>query len=330
MKEIRLGTIGHGVIVHSILDNVEKIDGIRCEAVYSRTYEAGLALAATYNVKKVYTDMEQFLRDPDIDAVYIATPNLIHYEQTKRALLAGKHVICEKPFCTKVKDAEELVELAKKSHLMLIEAVPTTFLPNYVALKKLIPEIGKIKLVQANYSQYSSRYDKLQEGEVPNIFNPKYAGGCLMDINFYNVYLNIALFGMPKYASYYPNLWKNPQIDTSGMVMMRYPDFVSVSVGAKDTWGINFFQIEGEEGYIYISGGSNGITSIRLVTKELEKEVNFQDCDDRWFYEVQELSKILNEKNMNRVEENNKITVNTVCLMERIRKDAGIIFPGDN
>ena len=77
-----------------------------------------------------------------------------------------------------------------------MEAVPTTYLPNFEILKESLGKIGKIKLVQGNFSQYSSRYDAFLRGEMPNIFNPDFAGGCLMDINFYNVYLNVALFGM--------------------------------------------------------------------------------------------------------------------------------------
>ena len=105
MNEVRLGTIGSGVIVRSILDAVKRTDGIRLTAVYSRTEEKGRALAQDYGAEKVYTDMDEFLSSNAINTVYIATPNLLHYEQAKKALLAGKHVICEKPFCTRLDQA---------------------------------------------------------------------------------------------------------------------------------------------------------------------------------------------------------------------------------
>ena len=282
MEEIRLGTIGSGVIVHSVLDGVQRTEGIRLAAVYSRSEEKGEALAKEYGAAKVYTDMDAFLQDGEVNVVYIATPNLLHYQQAKAALLAGKHVICEKPFCTKAEQAGELVALAKEKHLFLVEAAPTTFLPNFEVLKQNLPKIGKIKLVLANYSQYSSRYDKLLQGEIPNIFNPEFAGGCLMDINFYNVYLNVALFGKPQEAVYYPNLF-NGLIDTSGVVMLRYDGFVSQCAGAKDTWGVNFFQIEGEQGYIYIKDGSNGLAEVKVVTKTSEECLNEQSDPDRWY-----------------------------------------------
>ena len=329
MKEIRLGTIGSGFIVHNILDAVKPVDGIRCVAVYSRTTEKGQPLAEKYGVEKVYTDMDAFLADEEINCVYVASPNLLHYEQTKKALLAGKHVLCEKPFCSKLEQAKELVSIAKEKGLFLMEAVPTTYLPNYLVLKENLAKIGKIKLVQGNFSQYSSRYDAFLRGEMPNIFNPEFAGGCLMDINFYNVYLNVALFGLPKRAVYFPNIAEIAKVDTSGVLIMQYDDFVSENVGAKDTWGENFFLIEGEKGYIYADGGSCSLRNLRVVTKESEETFWGQEDDERWAYEMKYLTKLLLADDYETIYKKLEITLGAVEVMEQARKDAGIYFPGD-
>ena len=328
MKEIRLGTIGSGVIVHSILDNVKRTDGIKLEAVYSRSREKGDKLAAEYGCGKVYTDMDAFLADENVNLVYIATPNLLHYEQAKKALLAGKHVLLEKPFTTKAEHARELAQIAKEKHLFLVEAAPTGFLPNFAILKEELGKIGKIKLVMSNYSQYSSRYDAVLRGEKPAIFDPDYAGGCLMDINFYNVLLNILLFGKPKAAKYHANRFPGLS-DTSGVMVMEYDGFVSTNAGAKDTWGVNFFQIEGEKGYIYIENGSNGIKSVRTVTKTGDDTYNAQPDPDRWFYEIQKLTELLLADDYDSVYKRLDLTLATVEIMESARKEAGILFPGD-
>ena len=328
MEEIRLGTIGSGVIVHSVLGNVLKTPGIRLTAVYSRSREKGDALAAEFGAEKVYTDMDAFLADENTNFVYIATPNLLHYPQAKKALLAGKNVILEKPFCTTADHARELVTLAREKGLFLIDAVPTAFLPNLEVLKEALPKIGKIKLVQANYSQYSSRYDLLLKGEMPNIFNPEFAGGCLMDINFYNLYLNIALFGKPQSAMYYPNIYPGAA-DTSGIVVMNYDGFVSESAGAKDTWGVNFFQIEGETGYIYVAGGSNGLAEVRVVTKTSDETINRQSDPDRWFYEVQNLTALVLADDDTASEARQAGMLKVMAVLETVRRNAGISFPGD-
>ena len=327
MKEIRLGTIGSGVIVHNILDNVQKTEGIRLVAVYSRSMEKGKALAQTYGAGKVYTDMDAFLRDEEVNFVYIATPNLLHYEQAKKALLAGKNVILEKPFCTKAEHAKELVRIAKEHNLFLVDAVPTAYLPNLEVLKRELTHIGKIKLVMTNYSQYSSRYDNLLRGELPNVFRPEFGGGCLMDINFYNVYLNIALFGKPQEAVYFPNLFCG-QIDTSGVVLMRYDGFVSQNAGAKDTWGVNFIQIEGEQGYIYVSGG-NGLETIRVVTKNSDETYNEQTDPNRWSYEVRSVTEQVLKDDYEAVYSKLDTMLEVIETLETVRTKAGILFPGD-
>ena len=328
MDEIRLGTIGSGKIVHSILDNVKKTAGIRLAAVYSRSEEKGKALAEEYDCDRVYTDMEAFLADDSINTVYVATPNLFHYEQTKMALLSGKNVICEKPFVPKLSQARELAELAKEKRLFLVEAAPTSFLPNYGILQRELPRVGRIKLVLSNYSQYSSRYDAVLSGEKPTVFDPQFAGGCFMDINFYNVYLNVALFGKPVRSVYYPNIYPGLS-DTSGSMLMQYDGFVSQNAGAKDTWGVNFFQIEGERGYIYIENGSNGIARVRIVTKDSDEILNEQENTDRLFYEVQELTRLFRSENYEEIYERLDVTLSVVEVMESARKAAGIYFPGD-
>lgn len=328
MEKVRLGTIGSGVIVHSILDNVRRTEGISLAAVYSRSEEKGRALAEEYGCGRVYTDMDAFLADEDVNTVYIATPNLLHYPQAKRALEAGKHVICEKPFVTRAWQARELMALAEEKGLLLVEAAPTSFLPNYEALRAALPSLGRIKLVLANYSQYSSRYDKLLAGELPNIFNPAYAGGCLMDINFYNVYLTVALFGAPAEARYLANLFDG-KYDTSGVAELRYEGFTASCAGAKDTWGVNAYQIEGEQGYLYVTGGSNGLAQLRVVTKTEEKTVDLQPDPDRWYYEVQALSALYRAEDRAALRARQETTLAVVETLEKLRASALIVFPGD-
>lgn len=327
MQEIRLGTIGSGVIVHSVLDNAVKTEGVKLEAVYSRSQEKAEELAGHYGAKKTYTDMEEFLADKDINTVYIATPNLLHYPQAKAALSAGKNVICEKPIVTRYAHAEELFKAASTKRLLLVEAAPTMFLPNYRLLCETLPEIGRVKLVMSNYSQYSSRYDAVLRGEKPNIFNPEIAGGCLMDINFYNILLNTALFGRPKHAKYYPNIYPG-LADTSGVFVMQYDGFVSANSAAKDTWGINHFTIEGEKGYIRAEE-PNGLKSVRVVTRSGDETYNLQDNTDRWKYEVEELVRLMLSEDYFDLNEMLSVSLETVRVMESARLDAGIKFPND-
>ena len=198
MKEVCLGTIGSGPIVHHILDNVQKVEGVSLKAVYSRTIERARQLGDEYGCTNVYSSLEKMLGDESVNTVYVASPNILHYEQAKQALLAGKHVWCEKPFTTTLAQAEELISIAEEKGLYLIEAAPPMFVPNFKLLKMYLPKVGRVRLVLGSYSQYSSRYDNLKNGELPNIFNPALATGCLMDLGIYCVYPALDLFGLPE------------------------------------------------------------------------------------------------------------------------------------
>lgn len=328
MKDIRIGTIGSGEIVEHILSAVEQTKGIVCKAVYSRTTDKGEALAQKFNVEKVYTCLEELFSDDEIDYIYIASPNNLHFEHARAALLAGKNVLCEKPFTSTVKEAEELINLAKERELFIYEAIVTMYLPNFTILKEQLAKIGRMRLLMCNYSQYSSRYDKLRNGQVTNVFSREFAGGCLQDINFYNVYFTVSLFGMPQKIEYYPNQHENG-IDTSGIIILKYADFVASLSGAKDTWGVNFAQLEGEDGYIYIKNGSNGLEQIEVNTKESQNLYNEQTHTDRWLYEISNLVPVLQKQDWEDCYQRLELTLHVVKVIETARKSAEIYFPAD-
>ena len=311
-----------------MLNGVKRTEGIALEAVYSRTEEKGRKLAEEYGVDKVYTDLDAMLADGAVNFVYVASPNSLHYEQCRRALLAGKNVICEKPFCTSGKQVRVLMNLAKERDLFLIDATPTAFLPNFDIVRQNLGKVGRLRVVQTSYCQYSSRYDQVLAGEMTNMFNPAFAGGCLNDINYYNVYFNVALFGKPEDAIYWPNICPTG-VDSSGIALLRYPDFVCECTGAKDTWGVNTVQVQGEKGYIFVEGGSNGITGVRVVTKTSEEQFNLQPDPDRWYYEVQNLTRLVLADDYDALYARLEDAANVIDVIEMIRKRAGIIFPMD-
>lgn len=126
---MNIGILGTGSIARTMAAEFAKVPAFRCEAVCSRQQATGEALAQQFGIPKVYTDYDAMLADPDIELVYIATPNSLHYAQTKAALLAGKNVLCEKPFVPTVAEADELIALAKEKHLFLFEAITTATTP---------------------------------------------------------------------------------------------------------------------------------------------------------------------------------------------------------
>ena len=154
---MKIGTIGSGFIVRTILSKVAVTEGMECAAVYSRTYETGRKLADDFGVQKVYTDLDALCSDPELDFIYVASPNSLHYAHVKLALEHGKNVMCEKPFVPTAAEADELIALAKAKDLYLIEMITTLYHPHFAWVKEQLSNVGKLQMVNATFCQYSSR-----------------------------------------------------------------------------------------------------------------------------------------------------------------------------
>lgn len=255
---MKLAVVGTGNIVKKFLYGVSKSEGLVCDAVCSRREETAQHFietcdSLTEGQVRIFTDYEALLADPQISLIYVGLPNSLHYDYTKRALLAGKNVICEKPFTVTAAETKELSELAKNRRLFLFEAITTRNLPNYRLIREKLPALGRIRMVQCNFSQYSSRYDEYLAGGNPNVFNPEYAGGAWNDLNIYNLHFVMGLFGKPESGIYRANFGANG-IDVSGAALLTYDGFQAVCVAAKDSASPNFAMIQGEKGYLLVDG----------------------------------------------------------------------------
>ncbi len=269
---LKLACVGTSSITAQTLAAVSKISEIEAYAIYSRE----LGKAKAFNLTKAYDDYALMLANPKIDVVYIASPNILHFKHAKQALLAGKHVVLEKPFVQTYAEAEELFECAENHDCLLFEAITTIHNVNFRHIKNNYQALGPIRHFYANYSQYSARYTKYLAGEISNIFNPAYAGGALGDINIYNVHLALGLFGRPQELKYYPNRGFNG-VDSSGVVVLSYPGFHALCFGAKDCDGENGIYLQGEQGHLsakpesrYLGEVTSNVNSLVCPWPELE------------------------------------------------------------
>ena len=219
---MRYGVIGTGWIAKSFIDGARMLCNADFAAVYSRTEESGGKFANENTIPTVYTDINEFAKG-DFEAVYIASPNKLHYEQSKLMLESGKHVVCEKPITVEPEELEELQILAKKNGLVYIEAIMYMFNPARDLLRDSVGKIGRITSVHFDFSQLSSKYPAYIEGKLPNIFNPALATGCLMDLGIYCVYPALDLFGMPEKITACASFMESGA-DGSGNAVLLYSD----------------------------------------------------------------------------------------------------------
>ena len=321
---MNLGILGTGMIANIMVPEFQRCDAFRCAAVFSRTAEKGSALAAKFHIPKVYTALEDLLADPEIDMVYVASPNSVHYSQTRAALLAGKHVICEKPFTPTLAEARELAELARERQLLLFEAITTAHHPNYGRIRQQLPALGPVKMVLASFCQFSSRYPALLEGRVAPAFDPACCGGALMDLNLYNIHFVVGLFGPPAGIHYYPNRHKNG-VDTSGLLVLEYPGFVCQCAAAKDSALSNSIQIAGEAGYIRMPSAGSNCQQVELHLRGREPEITAYP-ENPWHYEVQDLGRLIRNRDYDTCYALLDTTLQVVDVLEKARRDAGLPY----
>lgn len=328
---MRLGICGTGMIVNEgALPALKNVPEIKKSAIFARPHskEKAEKLARENSIEKVYTDYDELLNDDEINFVYIGLINSVHFEYTKKALAAGKNIIVEKPFATAAAEVQEIKNIAEEKNLYVFEAVTTLNLPNFFAIKEKISELGKIRAIQANYSQYSSRYDKYLQGEVAPAFDPKLFGGALYDINIYNLNFIIGLFGEPEEVNYIPNIGFNG-IDTSGVAILKYKDFFAAAVGAKDSASPNFINIQGEKGYIKTFGNPNELNEFEISLRGTNKteKYSLNKFSHRMVHEFKNFAEIYREKNFDKMRQGLEISLAVMKTAETARKKAGIISP---
>lgn len=261
---MKLAILGTGKIVEEVLPVLKEINGIELSAILStpRSIEKAEQLAELYAISQASSDYDSILANPDVDTVYVALPNHLHYDYAKKALLAGKHVICEKPFTLTLAEFEDLAKIAEQKNCILLEAITNQYLGNFASIKANLAKLGDIKIVECNYSQYSSRYDAFKRGEIAPAFDPAKGGGALRDLNIYNIHLVVGLFGKPERVQYLANMERG--VDTSGILIMDYGNFKAACIGAKDCSADIKSTIQGNKGSIAVLGPTNSMPELSL------------------------------------------------------------------
>ena len=321
---MKIGVIGSGFIVDVFVKTSKLINDFKLVGIWGRHKKK------LENFKDDFeyytTNLEKLLNDENIDVVYIALPNSLHYKYAMKALKHGKHVICEKPFTVYYKDAKKLIDYAEKNNLIIFEAITTLHNPMYQKMKKLIKKLGDIKIVEANFSQYSRRYDRFKNGEILPVFNRKLAGGALLDLNVYNIHYVVGMFGKPKKVQYFPNMERG--VDTSGVLVMDYGKFKASLIAGKDCSSDNHVSIQGNKGYLRCNTTSSRCGAYTLNLNGQEPATVYDQDEEfaAWIHEMKEVNRIYKKKDFNKAREYNENTLLVAKVLEDALKSAKIKY----
>ena len=315
---MKLGIIGSGMIVKDFLSFAHELPEIKLEAITARNIENLKDLQSKYNIKNIYTDTDLCLENKEIDTIYVAVPNNLHYTVAKKALEAGKNVICEKPFTLKYDEAVELFGIAEDKGLILIEAITNQYQKNYLDIKDNIDNIGEIRLVECNFSQLSSRYEAFKNGVIAPVFDKSKGGGVLGDLNIYNIHFVVGLFGKPGKVHYAPNIVND--VDTSGILLLEYDNFKVVCIAAKDTFNNSYVNIQGDQGIIKVIGPTNEVPNYSIQTKDNFINENNNIHSHRMFAEFKKFVEVINNKDFKFMNNQKEHTLNVMYIYEKAKK----------
>ena len=326
MKNVRIAVIGTNFISDWFCVAAREVDGVEVVAVYSRAQQTGDAFAKKHSVARVYTSLDLMLSDPDINAVYVASPTLMHKEHSIKAMLAGKHVICEKMIAINSQELSEMTATARKMGVVLLEAMRPDFDGSRELIEEQLPRLGKIRRVHLNYCQYSSRYDRFKSGEVLNAFNPALKNSALADIGIYPLHVCIALFGAPLSVSSSSVFLENG-FEGAGTVLMSYPDMTATVSYSKIADHVTPSVIEGELGSLTVDKMTAPENVILHLRGKSPEKLTFNARSDNMVFEIKAFCDMINGTADNSPYLD--VSIKTLAVVDKVYAASGITFPTD-
>lgn len=321
MKEYRWATLGCGVIANQLAQAFAS-KGRKLYSVANRTYEKGIAFAEKYGIEKVYKNIDDIFDDENVDIIYISTPHNTHIEYLRKALRAGKHVLCEKSITLSSDELDEAIRLAEDNHVVLAEAMTIFHMPIYKKINQIIlsGELGPLRLIQMNFGSYKE-YDMNNR-----FFNRNLAGGALLDIGVYALsfvrwFMTSApteILSQVKYAS--------TGVDEQASILLKNKEeemaTVIISLHAKQPKrGTVVF----DKGYIEFYDYPRGEEAIITYTEDGHKEViQAGTTANALVYEVEDMEDAISGK-PNQMYLN--YTKDVMDIMTSIRNEWGMKYP---
>ncbi len=326
---IKLATIGTSWIAEAFLLGCELLKNkFELTAVYSRTYEKGLEFGCKFGCEKVFCDLEVLATDPEIEAVYIGSPNSLHYSQSKLMLSHKKHVICEKPITVTPEELEELLGLAEQNRVIYMEALMARHLPAWNTVGDAVKRLGRISHLRFDFSQRSSKYDGYVRGEHQNIFDPKMCTGALMDLGIYCIYPVLGWFGEPESIYSYCR-FLTTGADGEGGAILHYPELTAELTWSKTGETRIGSEIVGENGTVIFPSISK-MTDVKLILKDGTVENLTDDLSKPHLmsYEANDFYRYITDRENTKADlkSANELALRVSRVMYEIRRQSGIEF----
>lgn len=322
-KPFRWGLIGPGRIAHTFAKALNVVDTAALYAVSSRSQARADQFANLYDAPRSYAGVENLLADPQVDAVYIATPHRYHSEQARACLEAGKPVLCEKPLTVNAHQAQELVDLAQDRGVFLMEAYWTRFLPIYRVVDEWLraDEIGVVRLVTSTFG-----FQALRDPDG-RLFTHELAGGALLDLGVYNV-------GVTQWVIKQKPEWICPhafigetRVDEQTAASIGYGDgVVSQFICSLRATTHNDMWIYGTRGWIRLHPNFWGGTRATLKTRQHELTVTEPWRENGFEYQIEAAIGSIQAGEIENPGMPHAATLENITILDQIRAQIGLKY----
>ncbi|MDP5094178.1 MAG: Gfo/Idh/MocA family oxidoreductase [Polaribacter sp.] len=288
-KNIKWGILGLGKIAHKFASDLRTVSGCELYAVASRNQEKADEFAQIHQAKIGYDSYEKLAKDPEIDAIYIATPHSFHKEFSILCLQHKKAVLCEKAFAMNLEEVSEMIQTAKENDTLLMEALWTRFLPHYQYVLDVVKneKYGKIQKLEADFGFYAP-YD-LQN----RLFRKEVGGGSLLDIGIYPIFAALSTLGIPEKIDAKATFFENGA-DSSCDMVFHYKDAKAYlkSTLLENTPITAIFHFE--KATLTINRPFHGPSNVTILQNNVEETINFDNNTHGYNFEIAHFNQLLN------------------------------------
>jgi choline-phosphate cytidylyltransferase len=320
---INLGMVGYGRIATRFIREATFVKGIRLKGVFGlESDEENLQqFKETNKIDFFSCNYDEFL--DKVDAVYIATPHLTHFDYTRKALKKKKHVLCEKPLTLSEKDAIKLYHLAEENGLVLLEAIKTAFAPGFLKLQDIAGSgiIGEIKNIDATFT-------KLVEGPVREL-QKEMAGGSMTELSSYPLLAAVRLLGTDftdfHFYSYFDKVYR---VDMFTKILLIYPGGIftgKTGLGVKSEGDLI---ISGTRGYIYVPAPwwKTQYFEVRFENFSENKKYSYEFEEDGLRYELAEFIELIKRGKKESTKLTTKESVSIISIIENFLNNNNVVF----
>jgi len=322
-SKIRWGIVGPGKIAQNFANDLKLLDDCELTAVASRNNQRAKDFADTYQIPHIFDDYELLFESDTADVLYIATPHTFHKDLAIRAMKAGKHVLCEKPLGINAIEVNEMIAVAKENSVFLMEALWSRFNPTIKKVKQLVEEgvLGELKYVNADFAFYA-----LDRPLDSRLLNPELAGGTLLDIGIYPVFLAYLFLGKPERLEAISNFNEiGTEIQTSMIFQYKNAQAILNSSFANDS--AMPAEIAGTKGSITLQRRFHEAQAYTLNIDETSEIVKLPTNGIGYTYEITEVNNCIRENRNESSLWSHDDSIALISLLDEIRQKNEIRFP---